>query len=99
MSPVGVVALVLLLVLPALIAFGAAGPRTGVREGALLTGLGLLLLAVGGAFGARYYDTHSGDWRIGVTAIGIGLGFVGAAFAIAIAVWSLVRSGEGEVFG
>src|SRR4051794_22995269 len=100
MSPADV-AFVLFLVLPALIAFGAAGRRTRARERALLSGLGLMLLAARGPFGTvasfHYYDTHSGDWRIGVTAIGIGLGFVGAAFAVAVAAWSLVRTGEGDV--
>jgi hypothetical protein len=100
MSPAAVVAVVLFVALLALIAFGAAGPRTATRHAALIAGLGVLIAAgvIGGAVGGYdYYRHHVGDWRIGVTAVGIGLGGAVGALLIASVIWLLVRTGD--VFG
>jgi MFS family permease len=99
-SPAAVIAVVLFVALPALIAFGAAGPRTAGRRAALIAGLGLLIATglIGGAVGGYdYYRHHVGDWRIGVTAVGIGLAAAAGAVVIASLVWLLVDTGD--VFG
>jgi hypothetical protein len=54
-------------------------------------GLVAVLGAIFGAvLGVRYYNHHVGDWRIGVTAVAIGVGVSAAAVVAASVAWFVI---------
>jgi hypothetical protein len=69
----------------------AARRAKTVALGIVVGAVALVGVAVGIAAGVHYYNTHSGDWRIGVTAVGIAAGVVAGTAAVAAIAWWLVR--------
>ena len=70
----------------------AARRVKSVARGLLVGAIALVGLASAIAAGIHYYNTHSGDWPIGVTAVGIGAAVAAGTAAMAAFAWWLVRS-------
>jgi hypothetical protein len=63
-------------------------PRLTRSEVGVLLGLAALVGTVlGSILGIHYYNTHSGDWRIGVAAVAIAVGVAIGSVAAAVITW------------
>jgi hypothetical protein len=63
---------------------------TSLRR-ALVAMIGLAGAAGGIVAGLHYYDDHLGDWRIGMTAVAVGLAVLAGTAVFAAPFWLLLR--------